>query len=484
MISKELISSIDSVWSKLWANGISNPLTGLEQITYILFWKHLDEYQTKIDAGKIQGSSIFYGSDDEQGIRWRNLPNNPSKLFNVFRDQIFPFIRNTLPNRANTQLKTLVKSFSQINFLIPSSDLLFNIVSVCNKLDESDEDVNGDLYELLLSKLGTAKKNGQFRTPRHILEMIVQMMKPKSTDVICDPSSGSSGFLVQALKYMRSNGVAYNENTFNGVEIDQTMHRIGLMNMLQNGIAANIRSGSTLSLENSNLKNKFSLILANPPFGGSVDVKLIDPILYKSVKSKKTEILFTHVILNMLKEGGRAAVILPDGFMFGSNKALKLIRERIISDNKLEAVISLPSGVFKPYAGVATSILIFTKTNAGGTDKVWFYDMKADGFSLDDNRRFLGIEGKQTHEENNIPDLLNRFNNRDRDLDNSRAMQSFFVPFSDLQDNDYDLSINRYQEIEYEQVEYDDPITILNRIDALELDIQKGLRDLRKILTS
>lgn len=363
--------------------------------------------------------------------------------------------------------------------------MLAKIVDSINNLElDRDKDTKGDLYEYLLSKVATAGTNGQFRTPRHIIDMIVNLMQPKAEDIIVDPAMGSAGFLVSAQQYLRDNRAEmfldaklknhFNNDMFYGFDMDRTMLRIGAMNMMLHGVDnPNIEYKDSLSEQNTD-KEKFTLVLANPPFKGSLDYEAVSADLLKVTKTKKTELLFLALFLRVLKMGGRCASIVPDGVLFGSTKAHKEIRKEIIENQKLEAIISMPSGVFKPYAGVSTAIMIFTKTNAGGTDKVWFYDMKADGYSLDDKRTEI--------DENDIPDIVERFNNLEKEADRKRTEQSFFVDVEEIRENGYDLSINKYKEIVYEEVEYDAPSVILGRVKELEGEIADGIEELERML--
>jgi type I restriction enzyme M protein len=355
----------------------------------------------------------------------------------------------------------------------------------------NDRDTKGDLYEYMLSRIASAGTNGQFRTPRHIIKMMVDMTQPKKDDVICDPSSGTAGFLVAAGEYFRKNHEDwfldktfrdhFNTEMFNGVEIDDTMIRIGAMNLQLHGIESpNLMKNDALSESAGDIRNKYSLILANPPFKGSLDYDAVENSILKTVKSKKTELLFLGLMLRMLKSGGRCAVIVPDGVLFGSSNAHKQIRKEIIEKHKLDAVISMPSGVFKPYAGVSTAVLFFTKTGTGGTDNVWFYDMTADGYSLDDKRNEI--------KDNDIPDVLERYTSLRADAKQSqeqnrkRTDKSFLVPFDEIKDNDWDLSINRYKEIIYEEIEYAVPSEIIKDIETLDQERNDALTALKEML--
>ena len=369
-------------------------------------------------------------------------------------------------------------------FKIPTPAMLTKLIDGIDGLELGDADTKGDLYEYLLSKVATAGTNGQFRTPRHIIKMMVELIQPTPNDIICDPAMGSAGFLVEAQDYLRRESPDlflnaklrehFNNGMFYGFDMDRTMLRIGAMNMLLHGVDnPNIEYKDSLSETNTD-KEKYTVVLANPPFKGSLDYEGVSADLLKVCKTKKTELLFLVLFLRMLKKGGRAAVIVPDGVLFGSSKAHKQIRQEIVDNHKLDAVISMPSGVFKPYAGVSTAILVFTKTGAGGTDNVWFYDMKADGYSLDDKRTEVS--------ENDIPDIIERFHNREKETERKRTEQSFFVPVQEIKDNAYDLSINKYKEIEYIPVEYPPTSEIMANIKELEEEISKQMAELEKML--
>lgn len=370
-------------------------------------------------------------------------------------------------------------------FMIPTPRLLDQVVQMIGKIKMEDRDTKGDLYEYLLSKIATAGTNGQFRTPRHIIKMMVDMMQPKKEDTICDPACGTAGFLVAAGEYIHENHEDwfheknfrkhYNSKMFTGVEFDATMLRIGAMNLQLHGIETpNLIGKDALSESNGDIRNEFTLIMANPPFKGSLDYDTVESSVLQTVKTKKTELLFLGLMLRMLKTGGRCAVIIPDGVLFGGSNAHKQIREEIIDHHKLEAVVSMPSGVFKPYAGVSTAVLFFTKTNSGGTDQVWFYDMKADGYSLDDKRNPI--------ETNDLPDIVERYKNLHKETGRSRTDQSFMVPFDEIKANDWDLSINRYKEIVYEEVQYDPPADIIADIEQLDKERSKALKNLKSLL--
>ncbi|MGB4183990.1 MAG: class I SAM-dependent DNA methyltransferase, partial [Caldicoprobacterales bacterium] len=418
---------------------------------------------------------------DKQHLRWSQFKNlEASQMYDIVINEVFPFIKSLHPDGDSAYSKYMGDAI----FKIPTPQMLSKIVDGIDSLDLSDADAKGDLYEYLLSRISTSGTNGQFRTPRHIIKMMVELVKPTPSDIIADPAMGTAGFLVAAQEYLRKNHADlflnaglrehFHNTMFTGYDMDRTMLRIGAMNMLLHGVDnPRIEYRDSLSEANTD-SEKYTLVLANPPFKGSLDYESVNSELLKVVKTKKTELLFLALNLRILKSGGRSATIVPDGVLFGASRAHKQIRKELVDNNKLEAVISMPSGVFKPYAGVSTAILIFTKTGTGGTDKVWFYDMKADGFSLDDKR--------QPIKENDIPDIIERFNNLDKEVDRKRTEQSFFVDVEEIRENDYDLSINRYKEIVYEEVEYPHPTEIMAKIKELEKEIQAGIEELSKMV--
>ncbi|PWT28767.1 type I restriction-modification system subunit M [Butyrivibrio fibrisolvens] len=484
MITGEVKNKIDRIWETFWTGGITNPLDVIEQFTYLLFIKQLDDVETtkenEANFFNLPYESMFPG--DCQKYRWSKFKNlgSADEMYDVVMNGVFPFIKNLHQDGDSAYSKYMGDAI----FKIPTSAMLTKIVDGIDQLELGDEDTKGDLYEYLLSKVATAGTNGQFRTPRHIIEMMVKLTKPQPDDIIIDPAMGSAGFLIAAQTYLRENHADmfldekkrnhFNNDMFYGNDMDRTMLRIGAMNMLLHGVEnPNISYRDSLSEQNTDVET-YSLVLANPPFKGSLDYEAVSADLLKVTKTKKTELLFLALFLRILKKGGRAAVIVPDGVLFGSSNAHKQIRKEIINNNKLDAVISMPSGVFKPYAGVSTAILIFTKTGSGGTDKVWFYDMKADGFSLDDKRQEIN--------ENDIPDIIERFNNLDAEKDRARTEQSFFVPVEEIEKNDYDLSINKYKEVVYEKVEYEPTDVIIGKIESLETEIQTEMAELKKLL--
>lgn len=483
MITGELRNKVDKIWEIFWTGGITNPLSVIEQFTYLLFIKGLDDRQTDLERNAellgIEVDKIF--DEDHQNIRWKNFKQLGSdNMYDVMAEKVFPFIKN-MDTDDNS---TFSKYMSDAIFIIPTPQMLEKIVTNIDTLDMSDKDSKGDLYEYMLSKIATAGTNGQFRTPRHIIKMMVALTKPTPKDIIVDPACGTAGFLVAAGEYLDSNHRSlfndkelrehYHNDMFHGNDMDRTMLRIGAMNMMLHGVTSpNIEYRDSLSEQNSE-REKYTLVLANPPFKGSLDYDGVSADLLKIAKTKKTEILFLSLFLRILKIGGRCASIVPDGVLFGSSNAHKAIRREIIENHHLQGIISMPSGVFKPYAGVSTAILVFTKTGDGGTDKVWFYDMKADGLSLDDKR--------QPIEDNDIDDIIKRFHNKANETDRLRTEQSFLVPKSEIVENDYDLSINRYKEIVYKEIIYDKPEVIIAKIKELEGEIIKGIDKLEGLV--
>lgn len=499
MITGEIKNKIDSIWDAFAAGGLVNPLEVIEQITYLMFIRDLDDSDNKRakESAKLglPYESIFSGEVevgdrkiDGNQLKWSVFRDFPAgKMYTTVQEWVFPFIK-TLHSDKNSAYS---KYMDDAIFKLPTPLLLDKVVTgldevydMMNTIQASD--VRGDVYEYLLSKISQSGRNGQFRTPRHIIKMIVELMAPKADDVICDPACGTSGFLVAAGEYLKENHKEeiffnkikkdhYMNHMFYGYDMDRTMLRIGAMNMMTHGIDNPfIEYRDSLSDQNPD-KAKYSLVLANPPFKGSLDYDTVSADLLKTCKTKKTELLFLALFLRMLKIGGRCACIVPDGVLFGSSNAHKSIRKAIIENNKLDAVISMPSGVFKPYAGVSTAVLIFTKTEHGGTDNVWFYDMKSDGLSLDDKRTPVN--------ENDIPDIISRFNNLEAEKDRKRTEQSFFVSKQEIVDNDYDLSINKYKEIEYVPVEYPPTSEIMANLRSLENEIKTAMDELEAMLS-
>ena len=483
MITGELRSRVDKIWEIFWTGGITNPLSVIEQFTYLLFIKGLDDKQTDLERNAeflgIDVEKIF--SDEQQNYRWQNFKQlSAVEMYEMVSRKVFPFIKKLHGDKESA----FTKYMDDAIFMIPTPQMLEKIVTNIDQLPLSDGDTKGDLYEYLLSKVATAGTNGQFRTPRHIIKMMVELMQPTPTDIIVDPAAGSAGFLVEAGEYLKRNNEDlftikelkdhYHNDMFYGNDMDRTMLRIGAMNMMLHGVEfPNIEYRDSLSETNKD-SEKYTLVLANPPFKGSLDYDSVSADLLKVTKTKKTELLFLALFLRTLKKGGRCASIVPDGVLFGSSSAHKKIRKEIIENHHLHAIISMPSGVFKPYAGVSTAIIIFTKTGAGGTDNVWFYDMQADGFSLDDKR--------QPVDENDIDDIISRYRSLENEKDRKRIEKSFFVSKDEIVKNNYDLSISKYKKTKHKVIKYGPPKVIVQRIIILEKQILKGLDELERMV--
>ena len=483
MITGEIKNKVDKIWEVFWTGGITNPLSVIEQITYLLFIRGLDDLETRREK-----ESVVLGLDfervfpeEKQYMRWSRLRNfDADKMYKIVAEEVFPFIKTLHGDKDSAYAQYMADAI----FMIPTPQLLEKIVTGLNGLAMDDRDTKGDLYEYLLSKVATSGTNGQFRTPRHIIRMIVHLMKPTPEDTIMDPAAGTAGFLVEAGEYLRQNQsdlffdarlkAHFNNDMFCGYDMDRTMLRIGAMNMMLHGVDnPNIEYKDSLSEQNLDT-NKYTLIMTNPPFKGSLDYEAVSGDLLKVTRTKKTELLFLSLFLRMLKVGGRCVAIVPDGVLFGSSNAHVAIRTEIIEKHRLEAIISMPSGVFKPYAGVSTAIIIFTKTGAGGTDNVWFYDMQADGYSLDDKRSPIAA--------NDIEDIIERFGNLAGEVERKRTDKSFFVPKAEIVGNGYDLSINKYKETEHAEVKYEKPEVILGRIEEQEKLILQGISMLRGLI--
>lgn len=484
MLTGELKSKVDRVWDAFWSGGISNPLEVIEQITYLLFIRRLDDIQTLAERkSRVAKASVETPvfSASQQNFRWSQFKNSsPDVMYKTIADEVFPFLRS-----LGGEGSTYSEHMRDARFTIPTPALLSKVVDMLDDIPMADRDTNGDLYEYLLSKIASAGVNGQFRTPRHIIQLMVEMTAPSPKDEICDPACGTAGFLVAASEYVREAHAEalldqtqrkhFHHSMFHGYDFDSTMLRIGSMNMLLHGIEApDIRYRDSLSEGASEDAEKYTLILANPPFAGSLDYESTSKDLQRIVKTKKTELLFLALFLKLLKPGGRAAVIVPDGVLFGSSKTHKTLRRMLVEEQKLDAVVKLPSGVFRPYAGVSTAILYFTKTNSGGTEDVWFYDVQADGFSLDDKRNPI--------EASDLPDVLARWRNLSAERDRARTEQSFLVPKTDIVAQAYDLSLNRYKEIVHDEIEHRPPLEIIAHIEELEEEIAKGLAELKAML--
>ncbi|WP_337060084.1 type I restriction-modification system subunit M [Kineococcus sp. G2] len=485
MITGELKGRIDRVWDAFWSGGISNPLEVIEQITYLLFIRRLDELHTRDEkmaqrTGEPIESPIFQPGQD--ALRWSRFKDlEPGVMHQLIADQVFPMLR-----RLGVDGSTYSEHMKDARFTIPTPALLSRVVDMLDDIPMVDRDTNGDLYEYLLSKIASAGVNGQFRTPRHIIQLMVHMTAPQPDDEICDPASGTCGFLVAASEYLRREHPSimtnaeqrrhFHHSMFHGYDFDSTMLRIGSMNMLLHGIESpDVRYRDSLSEGASDEEGLYSLILANPPFAGSLDYESTAKDLQRVVKTKKTELLFLALFLRLLKPGGRAAVVVPDGVLFGSSKAHKELRRILVEDQKLDAIVKLPSGVFKPYAGVSTAIVFFTKTDSGGTDDVWFYDVAADGFSLDDKRNPV--------EANDLPDVLARWGQRNgSERKRARTERSFCVPKADIATQGYDLSVNRYKDMIPDDMEHREPAEIIAELEALDGEISRNLSVLKEML--
>ena len=502
MITGEIKNKIDQIWDTFFVAGITNPITVLEQMTYIFFMKMLDDKQLQEEenardwgaevenptfpAGQLWVNPEAVSEEEKAGVpyedlRWHVFKNFGSdNMFKIVRQSVFEFIKHIGTGEESAYSRYMKSAI----FLIPNARTLSKVVDGVDALDMNNRDAMGDVYEYILGKMAASGTNGQFRTPRHIIRMIVEMMEPTPQDYICDPAMGSAGFLVEAVKYIKENyGTAMyaaeevhhmKTSMINGYDTDQTMLRIGAMNLLLHDISSpNLAWRDSLSEQNED-QNCYSLIMANPPFAGSLDKGNVNKKILAYANTSKTELLFLAQFVRSLEIGGRCASIVPDGVLFGTSKAHVAIRKEIVDNQQLRAIISMPSGVFKPYAGVSTAVLIFTKTNSGGTDKVWFYDMKADGFSLDDKRSAIP--------ENDIPDIVSRFHNLKAEETRTREEQSLFVNVDDIRQNDYDLSINKYKEVEREKVEYEPVKDILHRLEDTEGLYLKGYSELCKML--
>jgi hypothetical protein len=518
MITGSLKNQIDRVWDTFWSGGISNPMDVIEQFTYLLFIRQLDERQNQVDQKKTLGifvhdeENIF--TSEEQDLRWKNLMQvgDPEQLHTIMATRVFPFLKTIGTG-------TLSAVFQDATFGINSPSTLRKAMELINDINIKNRDITGDLYEYMLSKLAVSGTNGQFRTPQHIIDLLVELMEPQLGEKIIDPACGTAGFLINAAEWMKlkHKQSLYNANTrqkfydgtFTGYDFDRAMNRIATMNSYMHGFnEPNIAYRDSLSELPAHEHEHYDIVLANPPFAGSLDAERVDPAIRKIANTKKTELLFLARFLTLLKVGGRAAVIVPEGVLFGSTKAHKALRKELVENQKLDAVIKLPSGVFKPYSGVSTAVLCFTKTNSGGTDEVWFYDMLADGRSLDDKRTALlpdNLLGPAPHEmvteetqfddpipveltaeqleKNNLPDLVARFRKRNSsERDRKRTEQSFTVSIDDIRDTGYELSMNRYKEIVFEDEETRDPQEILDDIAILDGEIAEALARVRDLL--
>lgn len=509
MITGIIKNKTDKIWTDIWAGGITNPLTVIEQLTYLMFIRSLDEKELeKEEFASLTGEMdkpIFPQTETGQSMRWSKFKDrDPREIYDLISQRVFPAVKKMKYGRlpdfddkgelieiADAEGEgTIQTAFSRYMdnaaFLIPNPQVLQKIITGLEDLYEHDIaelDMQGDLYEYMLSKLSSAGQNGQFRTPKHIREMMVELVRPTPDDLICDPACGTAGFLVSAAEYIRRNyentmteeqWADFSARTFTGYDTDHTMLRISAMNLMLHSVTdPDIDYKDSVSKQNG-ISNKYTVCLANPPFKGTVDAESINDDLKAVTNTKKTELLFLALFLRLLQKGGRCACIVPDGVLFGSSNAHKSIRKELIENHQLKAVISMPSGVFKPYAGVSTAVLVFVKTGAGGTDNVWFYDMKADGFSLDDKRTEIA--------ENDIPDIIARFHDLEGEKDRERTEKSFLVPKQEIADNDYDLSVNKYKKTEYVAVEYPPTGEIMGEINGLYEELGGVLRELEGLL--
>lgn len=510
MITGAIKNKVDKIWTDLWAGGVVNPLTIIEQLTYLMFIRSLDEKELEAEEFEnMTGETmpkIFPQTEIGQSMRWSKFKNNdPRDIFAIISQRVFPAIKKLKygrlpdftpqgemieiedePGKVDESNTAFARYMGDAMFLLPTPQVLQKIITGLDDLYEHDIaelDTQGDLYEYMLNKLASAGQNGQFRTPKHIRDMMVELLQPTPDDTICDPACGTAGFLVSACEYIRKHYEDtmtpgqwdhFSSAAFSGFDTDRTMLRISAMNLMLHSISRpDVDYKDSVSKQNA-ITEKYTVCLANPPFKGTVDAESIHDNLKAVTNTKKTELLFLALFLRMLKKGGRCACIVPDGVLFGSSTAHKAIRQELVENHQLRAVISMPSGVFKPYAGVSTAVLVFTKTGAGGTDKVWFYDMKSDGFTLDDKRSPLA--------ESDVPDIIERFHHMEQEVDRERTEQSFFVPKQEIVDNGYDLSINKYKKVEYVAVEYPSTLEIMTNLRELEMQIGQAMDDLEKLL--
>lgn len=498
MITGQIKNQIDQIWNTFWESaGITNPMSVLEQMTYLFFMKLLDDAERQrekisqeLDLGDLDNPTFPLGAwhnpetdedVDGQSLRWHKFKQlEPEAMFRTIQRDVFPFIKHLNSGDDSAYSRFM----GNANFLIASPRALVKIVDGIDTLEMNDRDTMGDVYEYILGKMAASGKNGQFRTPRHIIRMMVELMRPTLSDTICDPAMGSAGFIVEAAKYIKKqyssellkqhNDEHFRNTMLHGFDTDQTMLRIGAMNLMLHDINnPDVAFRDSLSTDNTDV-DRYTLILANPPFAGNLDYEAVAKSLLATAKTKKTELLFLSLFLRTLAVGGRCASIVPDGVLTGTSNAHKAIRKAIVDGNRLEAVISMPSGVFQPYSGVSTAILIFTKTGAGGTDRVWFYDMKADGYSLDQKRTEVA--------ESDIPDIIARFHALDGEAERTRTDQSFLVPVDEIREHDFDLAFNTYKETIREVVEYEAPELLIDRAADLATRITDGIVALKTLI--
>ena len=515
MITGVIKNKIDKIWTDIWAGGLTMPFKVIEQITYLMFIRSLDQKEIKNEkkaaAFKMRGikgkvEMIFPESESGQSMRWSKLKDaDPDVIFKTLRVKVFPAIKEMKygripdvdetgevipipddPTKDNGMQSAFTKFMKDALFELPTAEVVTKVVTGLEDLyqhDIQELDMQGDLYEYMLGKAASSGTNGQFRTPKQIRDMMVALIDPNPDDMICDPACGTAGFLISAAEHIRAKygdkmtdeqWNSFNSTMFSGFDTDMTMLRISAMNLMLHSITHPTIDYKNSVSEKNDIDSEYTVCLANPPFKGTIDAETISTSLKAVTNTKKTELLFLALFLRMLKKGGRCACIVPDGVLFGSSKAHQAMRKELIENHTLQAVISMPSGVFKPYAGVSTAVLVFIKTGMGGTDNVWFYDMQADGFSLDDKRSEV--------KENDIPDIIDRFHNLDDEKERSRTEKSFFVPKQEIVDNGYDLSINKYKKVEYIAEEYPPTSEILASLKARQAEIDKGLAELERML--
>ncbi len=514
-----LKSLIAKLWQSFWEGGIANPLTAIEQITYLLFMKRLDDLETKRErdadftgesyTSRFAGTFKVPGSNeavDKNELRWSVFKHKPAdEMLLHIQTKVFPFLK-----QLNGETSPFTRHMQNAVFIMPKASLLVSAINIVEEIFREIEkdaiegghafqDIQGDVYEMLLSEIATSGKNGQFRTPRHIIKLMAELVAPKLGNRIGDPACGTGGFLLGAYQYILTDLVRKKEpkklekdedgferaaisavlnqkikdildHSFSGYDIDTTMVRLGMMNLMMHGIDEPLIDYKDTLSKSFNESSQYDVIMANPPFTGNIDKGDINEML--QLPTTKTELLFVERIFHMLRMGGTAAVIVPQGVLFGSGKAFKTLRQMLIEKAELKAVIAMPSGVFKPYAGVSTAILLFTK--GGETEKVWFYNMEQDGYSLDDKRNKI--------KESDLPDIVKQFKKRDPEKESDRKAKHFFVPKMEIEDNGYDLSFGKYREEVYEEVVYEKPEVIIGKLENMEREIEKGLAELKKLI--
>lgn len=515
MITGVIKNKIDKIWTDIWAGGLTMPFKVIEQITYLMFIRSLDQKEIKNEkkaaAFKMRGikgkvEMIFPESESGQSMRWSKLKDaDPEVIFKTLRVKVFPAIKEMKygripdvdetgevipipddPTKDNGMQSAFTKFMKDALFELPTAEVVTKVITGLEDLyqhDIQELDMQGDLYEYMLGKAASSGTNGQFRTPKQIRDMMVALIDPNPDDIICDPACGTAGFLISAAEHIRAKygdkmtdeqWSNFNSTMFSGFDTDMTMLRISAMNLMLHSITHPTIDYKNSVSEKNDIDSEYTVCLANPPFKGTVDAETISTSLKAVTNTKKTELLFLALFLRMLKKGGRCACIVPDGVLFGSSKAHQAMRKELIENHTLQAVISMPSGVFRPYAGVSTAVLVFIKTGMGGTDNVWFYNMQADGFSLDDKRSEV--------KENDIPDIITRFHNLEGERERARTEKSFFVPKQEIVDNGYDLSINKYKKVEYVAEKYPPTSEILARIEDRIKDMQKSIDQLKELL--